>query len=102
RAPVPMDLRIERRAGRQRVGGKEMLARLEEARAAVLQPDLHLARQDEHPLRLRRAVPLAAEADRAMAQLVAAGREYAREQRLRRSLREGDRFLAPAGPAVAV
>src|SRR5687767_7136802 len=75
RAPVPVHLRIEAGAFGQRVGGKEMLARPEQARAAVLQPDFHLAAQDENPLRLRRAVPLAAEAYRAVAQLIAGGRE---------------------------
>src|SRR3954468_3094378 len=84
-----MDFRIERSGVRQRVGGKEVLAGAEGARA-VAHADFHLAPQDEDPLRLRRAVPFAFEPDRAMPQLVAPAGEHARERRLRRSFVERD------------
>src|SRR5258708_28631830 len=102
RAPVPVQLRIERSAFGQRVGRIEMLPRLEHAAAAVLQADLHLSRQNEYPLRLGRAVPLAPEADRAVAQLVAGGRQDFREHRLRRAFGQLERLLAEPGAAVLV
>src|SRR6267142_4864239 len=71
RAPVAVQLRVERRALGQQIRGVEMLARAEAPRRAVAQSDLHLAAQDEYPLRLGRAVPLAAKAGRAEAQLIA-------------------------------
>src|SRR5262249_61480498 len=71
RAPVAVQPGVERRAFGQQIRGVEMLARAEAPRRAVAQSDLHLAAQDEDPLRLGRAVPLAAEPDRAVAQLIA-------------------------------
>src|SRR6266581_80444 len=75
RAPVAVQFRVEGCAFGQRVGRIEVLSRLEHAAAAIVQADLHLSRQNEYPLRLGRAVPLAPEADRAVAQLVAGGRQ---------------------------
>src|SRR5687767_7537229 len=95
-APVPVQLRIKRRALREHVGGVEVLPRAEYARRAVLQPDFHLAGEDEYPLRRRRAVELAAEPDRALAQLVAARGQHRRQARLRRAFAERDAFLPPA------
>ena len=48
----------------------EVLAWVKDARAAVVQPDLHLAAEDEYPLRIRRAMPLAAKAHWAVPQLI--------------------------------
>src|SRR5688572_8928482 len=45
-------------------------------------------------------MPLAAESHRAVAQLVAGRRKDLREHRLRRALRQRDRFLAPLRAAV--
>src|SRR3954468_14052551 len=64
RAPVPVQLRVEGRAFGQQVGGIEVLPRREVASAAVLQADHHHALQDEHPLRMRRTVELAAKTRR--------------------------------------
>src|SRR3954470_2679375 len=79
-----------------------MLSRLEDTRAAVLQPDLHFAGQDEHPLGLRRAMPLTAEADRTVPQLITGRRKHLGQHRLRRTPCECDRLLAKTGAAVAV
>src|SRR6185503_14889678 len=79
-----------------------MLAGPEDPRRAVSQPDLHLALQNEHPLRLRRAMPLAAKTDRAVAQLVAGGGKNLREHRLRSAFPEPHVFLAEFRMAVAV
>ena len=73
---MPVDLGIERGAWGKYVGSVAMVARLEDPQAAVLQPDLHFSGEDENPLRLRRAVELAAKADRALAQLIAGRGEY--------------------------
>src|SRR5690349_18403833 len=79
-----------------------MLARPEAPRAAVAQADLHFAAQDEDPLRRGGAVPLAAEADRTLAQLIAARGVKRRQARLRRALAERDGFITPARATVAV
>src|SRR5436190_6398376 len=98
-----MQVGVESRAVREEVGSIEVLARPEDA-AAVAHADFHLALQDEDPLRRRRAMPLAAEAHRAVAQLIAGGGEHLGEHRLRVALAERDRFLlesrAPIGVAV--
>jgi molybdate transport system substrate-binding protein len=83
RAPVAVDVRIEARAFGQPICRVEVVPRPEDARFPIPQADFHLAAEDEHPLRLRRAVPLAAEAHRARAQLVAAAGENLRQHRLR-------------------
>src|SRR3954469_25970600 len=98
---MAMQLGVEAGAGRQHIGGEEMFARPEAPRAAVAQTDLHFAAQDENPLRRGGAVPLAAEADRTLAQLVAPGGKERRQARLRRAFAERDGFLAPARAAVA-
>src|SRR5712671_942565 len=95
-----MDPGIEARAGRQGIVRKKMLAGPEDARAAVLKPDLHLPREDEDPLSVRRAMPLAAESERAVAKLIARGGKERGEHRLRVSLGEPDRFFAKSGPSV--
>src|SRR6266851_5613511 len=69
-APMPVDLGIERDAWGKYVG-RVMVARLEDPQAAILQPDLHFSGEDENPLRLRRAVKLAAKANGTLAQLIA-------------------------------
>src|SRR5581483_3588768 len=102
RAPVSVQIGVEARAGRQHIRGVEMLTRPKAPRAAVAQADLHFAAQDEDPLRRAGAVPLAAKADRALAQLVAAAGEQRREARLRRAFAERDALLAPARAAVAL
>src|SRR5919198_730070 len=79
-----------------------MLAGPEAAHCAVAQPDLHLAAQDEHPLRLRRAVPLAAKADWAVAQLITRGRKDRRKKRLRIAFGEFDRFLSESRSPIAI
>src|SRR5450830_404610 len=85
-APMPMHRRVEHRAGRQGVGRIEVLAGPEHARDPALQPDLHLALQNEHPLRLARAMEIAAKAHRAVAQLVALGAHEGAELRGRLAL----------------
>src|SRR5437879_11908681 len=55
-APVAVDCGIEGRARGKHIGRVAVVTRLEDPRAAVLQPDLHLSREDKHPLRPRRAV----------------------------------------------
>src|SRR6266850_2124418 len=70
-APMPVDLGIERGAWGKYVGRVAMVTRLEDSQAAVLQPDLHFSGEDENPLRLRRAMELAAKADGTLAQLIA-------------------------------
>src|SRR4030081_1544901 len=74
-APVPVDLGIERDAWGKYVGRVAMVARLEDPQAAVLQPDLHFSGEDENPLRLRRAVKLAAKANGTLPQLIAGRRQ---------------------------
>src|SRR5258706_419290 len=64
--------------------------------------DLHLAAEDEHPLRFGRAMPLAAKADRAVPQLVAGGGEHLREHRLRIAFGQRDRFLFEFRSSIAV
>jgi hypothetical protein len=83
---VAVPLGIETLAFGQDIGGVEVIAGFEHARAAVLQADLHFACKDEDPLRLGRAVRLAAEADRAETELIAGGGEDRREHGLRRPL----------------
>src|SRR5439155_341448 len=68
----------------------------------AFEDDLHLAAQDEHPLRPGRAMPRAAKPHRAVAQLVARGREHCGEHRLRRAFGERHLFLAPFRAAVAI
>ena len=51
-APVTMHAGIKGLAIGHHVGGIEVLTRLEKARAAVLQENLHLACQNKHPLRI--------------------------------------------------
>ena len=60
---------------RQQVSREKMLARPKYLGRAVLQPNLHLALQDEHPLRVAADMELAPEAHRAFAQLQAMGRQ---------------------------
>ena len=79
-----------------------MLTRFENAGAAVLQADLHLAAQDEHPLRRDGAMKLAAKTDRAVAQLVATRRHQRRQHRVWIALRQGDSGLAEFGAAIGV
>src|SRR5258706_3992313 len=79
-----------------------MVAGQEDARRSVAQSDLHIARQNEHPLRLWRAMPLAAKSDRAVAQLVARRGKNLREHRLRGAFAEWHRLRAEFGAAVAV
>src|SRR5690349_24973416 len=98
---MAVQLGVESRAGREQVGSIEVLAGLEDA-STVAHADLHLALQDEHPLRRRRAVPLAAEPYRAVAQLVARGGEHLGEHRLRGALGEGDLFLLEFRAPVAI
>jgi hypothetical protein len=52
-APVAVHCGVEGGARRQGVGREEVLARPEDPAAAVLQADLHLPAEDEHPLRRR-------------------------------------------------
>src|SRR3990167_10568133 len=80
-APVAVHGGIEGGAGRQRVGREEVLAGAKYQRRAVLQADLHLPAQDEHPLRIGAAVELAAKANRAVAQLQAAAGHQRRQHR---------------------
>src|SRR4051794_39078538 len=96
-----MERRVERRAGRQQVGGIEVLSGLEYP-ARVAHADLHLTAQDEHPLRIRRAMPLAAKADRAVAQLVARRGQDLRQHRLRVAFSKRDLLFAVPGAAVAI
>jgi hypothetical protein len=77
----------------------EVLARAEDARAAVLQADLHLPAQDEHPLRrpvqwnsLRKPTGLCA----------AAGRRWASAATARLRLALGERRWLPRGSGAAV
>src|SRR5258707_4502058 len=93
---------VEGRAFREYVRSVEVLARPKHARAAVAQPDLHLAAEDEHPLRFGRAMPLAAKADRAVPQLVAGGGEHLREHRLRIAFGQRDGFLFEFRSSIAV
>src|SRR5262245_32473261 len=79
-----------------------MLSGDEAARAAVLQVNLHLTLEDEHPLRLRRAVELARESDRAFAQLVARGGQQGRKARLVRALVERHALFAEFRPTVVI
>src|SRR5919201_7024913 len=79
-----------------------MLAGPKAPHRAVAQPDLHLAAKDKHPLRLRRAVPLAAKADWAVAQLITSGRKDRREKRLRIPFAEFDRFLSESRSPIAI
>src|SRR4051812_47409871 len=97
-----MQFLVERRPVGKRVRGIEVLAGLEDARAAVPKADLHLSLQDEHPLRLWRAMPCAAEAGRALSELVAGRRKDGRKRRLRGPVGKRHRFLPPAGTTVAI
>src|SRR4026209_908676 len=97
-----MQLGIETLAGGQHVGRKEMLSGGEPARAAVLQADLHLAFQDEHPLRLARAVELTAEPDRAFAQLVPRSGQQRRQARFGGAFHERYALFAESRPAVVI
>src|SRR4029079_3205691 len=97
-----MDRRIESRARREGVGGEKMIAGTEHPDRPVLEPDFHFAAEDEDPLRLRRAMPLAAEADRAVAQLVSRRREHIRKHGLRVATGESNGFVAPVACAVAL
>src|SRR6185295_5175473 len=101
-AAVTVQLRVEARALGQHVRRKEVLPCGEPAHAAVLQRDLHFAFQDEDPLRPGRAVKFAPEADRALAQLVAGGRQHGRQARFARTLGKRDALLAEFRTAVVV
>ena len=61
---MPVYFGDERGAGRQTVGRVAMATRFEDTRAAVLEPNVHFPFEDENPLWPRRAVKLAAIADR--------------------------------------
>src|SRR5690349_781398 len=98
---MAVQLGVESRAGRKQVGSIEVLAGLEDA-TAVAHADLHLALQDEDPLRRRRAVPLAAETHRAVAQLVAGRGEHLGEHRLRVALGERDLLLLEPRASIAI
>src|SRR6185369_13547441 len=75
---------------------------LEDATAAVLQPDFHFATEYEQPLFTGGAVELAAKAHRALAKLAAAGRQYRRQHRLGRSLAQRNLFLPEFRIAVGI
>ena len=72
---MSMQIGIEARAFRDEVGREEVLAWLEDARRTVAQANLHLACENEDPLRLGRAMEHASEADRALPQLIARRRK---------------------------
>src|SRR3954467_7463511 len=101
-AAVPVQLRVEDGAFGQHVGRKKMLTCGEPPQAAVLQRDVHFAFQDEDPLRPRRAVEFAPEADRALTQLVTGGRQHGRQPRLAAAFGERDAFLAEFRTAVMI
>src|ERR1051325_6077517 len=101
-APVSMQRRIEARPWREHIGGVEVLARPEAPHRAVAQTDLHLAAEDEHPLRIGRAMPRAAKPDRAVAQLMGRRRKHLVEQRLRIAFAKRDPFLSESGAAITV
>src|SRR4051812_9302587 len=97
-----MQFFVEGRSLGKRVCGVEMLSGPEDARGALAKADFHLALEDEHPLRLWRAMPCAAEAGRALSQLVAGRREDGGKRRLRGPVGKRHRFLPPAGTTVAI
>src|SRR3954470_15820425 len=79
-----------------------MLTCDEPPKASVLQSDVHFAFEDEDPLRPRRAVEFAPEADRALTQLVTGGRQHGRQPRLAAAFGERDAFLAEFRAAVMI
>src|SRR5688500_4749481 len=102
RAAVSVELGIEARPFRQHVRREEVLARREAARVAVLKADLHLAVQNEYPLRLGGAVKVAAEADGTVPQLKAGGGQQRGQPGLRRALAERHALFPPFRLAIAI
>src|SRR5262245_7238942 len=99
---MPVKLRVEACALRQQVGREEVLPRREPARASVLQRDLHLASEDEDPLRPGRAMKLASESDRAFPQLIPGGRQQRGKARIARAFSQGNALLAEFRTAVVI
>jgi hypothetical protein len=88
--------------GGQPVVREEVLACVKDARAAVLQADLHLALQDEDPLRCVGAVEFAAKANGAFAQLQTTAGHQRGQARLRLAFGQRHCVLAKLGAAIGV
>ena len=69
---------------------------------AVLQADLHLPLQNEHPLRMAADMKLASETHRAFAQLQALCGQQGAQAGLWAALGQGDGFFAKPGAAIGV
>jgi len=98
---VAVDGGVKGGAFGQQVCRIEVLTGPEHARAAV-HADLHLPLQDKAPLRVARAVELAAKAHRAGAQLVTPRGKHLGEHGLRVALVQRNRFFAELGKTVGV
>ena len=100
-APVAVDGGVKRGTLGQQICRVKVLAGPEYARTAVY-TNLHLPLQDKAPLRVPRAMELAAKAHRAGAQLVTARRKHFREHGLRIALVQRNRFLTELGKTIGV
>ena len=101
-APVAVDRGVKRRAFGQGVVRQERIARLENARTAVLQTDFHLPAQDVEPLWRTCAMPLATKPHWALPQLVSRRRLNRREHGLRVAFGERDGFVAKFRAPVGI
>ena len=101
-APVPVHGGVKRGTFGQGVGRIEKLTRPKNARAAVLQKNLHLPAQHKQPLRVTRAMESAAKTHRALAQLASRGSHQGRQLALWGAFSQGHKFVTKTGTAIHI
>jgi hypothetical protein len=101
-APMAVHGGVKRGPFGQGVGRIEKLAGPKNARAAVLQKDLHMPPQHKQPLRVARAMECAAKTHRALAQLASCSRHQGRQLALGRAFGQGHKLVSKACAAIGV
>jgi len=101
-APMSMHLGVKHRPFGQHVGGIKMRAGTKHFGRAVLQTNLHLALQDEHPLGVAAHMERASKTHRTAPQLQALAGHECTQQCLWRALVQGNRFCAKTRAAIGV